>query len=143
MPCAQVLRCATRGMPLGEGVDLALLAQTLRGYTAADCVAVCTEAALRCAAEAVAAVEECGGELGVVASQGFLAALRVEARHVEGAVAVLGPAVLRGLCPELPEVRWEEVGGLQVSGPVAGPAYVPSTIPPRQCTRKRPTTDVT
>ncbi len=115
-PGAQVLRCATHAMPLGAGTDLATLAQRLRGYTAADCVAVCTEAALRCASEAVAATEEADcGDLGHIGSQEFLASLRVEGRHFEAAVGLLGPAVLRGLCPEMPEVRWEDVGGLEVS----------------------------
>ncbi|GAB4820477.1 hypothetical protein N2152v2_007523 [Parachlorella kessleri] len=121
----QVLRCATQSMPLGPSVNLITLAQRLRGHTAADCVAVCTEAALRCASEAVAAAEEAAaaegewgapraGELGqVLSSREFLEGLRVEARHLEAAAAVLGPAVLRGVSPEVPEVAWEDVGGLQ------------------------------
>lgn len=108
----QVLRCATRKMPLGAGVDLAGLAAQLRGYTAADCVAVCTEAAVRCASEAVAAAEA-EGDLEQVASSDWLGALRVERAHFEAAVGQLGPAVLRGLCPELPDVSWEDVGGLE------------------------------
>jgi len=113
-------------MPLGADVNLPTLARRLRGHTAADCVAVCTEAALRCASEAVAAAEAaaaaeewganaCPGELGhVLASREFVEGLRVEARHLEAAAAVLGPAVLRGVSPEVPEVAWEDVGGLQV-----------------------------
>lgn len=124
-------------MPLGPGVCLEQLAHRLRGYTGADVAAVCTEAALRCASEAVAAAESAaGGADGMaeedlsqhLASPKFLASLRVEGRHFEAAVGQLGPAVLRGLSPEVPEVRWEDVGGLQVGGG-SSPAFVPR--PPR------------
>jgi transitional endoplasmic reticulum ATPase len=109
----QVLRCCTQLMPLQEGVELHAVAAQLRGYVAADVAAVCAEAALMCAVEAVHAAEAAGQEAAVDAPE-FLASLQVGPAHFEAAVARLGPAVLRGLAPEIPEISFDQIGGLQV-----------------------------
>ena len=109
----EVLRCCTQRMPLQESVELPAVAAQLRGYVAADVAAVCTEAALMCAVEAVHAAEA-AGQVAAVDAPEFLASLWVGPPHFEAAVARLGPAVLRGLAPEIPEISFEQIGGLQV-----------------------------
>lgn len=127
-----VLRCCTQRMPLAPCVDLPAIAAQLRGYVAADVAAVASEAGLLCAAEAVQAAEA-GGRLAEVGSEGFLAGLLVTAGHFQAAAARLGPSVLRGLSPEVPQVGWDDVGGLQVRAACASSA--PSDAAARQCRR--------
>ncbi|KAI3435528.1 hypothetical protein D9Q98_001594 [Chlorella vulgaris] len=107
-----VLQCCSRHMPLHSDVQLQPIATRLRGFVAADVAAVCAEAALVCAVEAVR-VAEAEGRLEAVQGQAFLAGLAVRAAHFEAAEARLGPAVLRGLAPEVPDTRFEDIGGLQ------------------------------
>ncbi|KAL4458073.1 hypothetical protein ABPG75_012938 [Micractinium tetrahymenae] len=107
-----VLRCCTQRMPLAPCVDLPAVAARLRGYVAADVAAVASEAGLLCAAAAVEAADA-RGRLAEVESEEFLEGLRVTAEQFEAAVARLGPAVLRGLAPEVPEITWDDVGGLE------------------------------
>lgn len=112
---AEVLRCCTARMPLAPGVQVEAVAARLRGYVAADVAAVAAEAALLCAVEAVRAAEAAGRHVpSAVEEPGFLESLRVSSAHFEAAVERLGPAVLRGLAPEVPAVRWDDIGGLQV-----------------------------
>lgn len=112
---AEVLRCCTARMPLAPDVQLDAFAARLRGFVAADVAAVAAEAALLCAAEAVRALEAEGRHVPSALEQPeFLASLQVSAAHFEAAVVRLGPSVLRGLAPEVPAVRWDDIGGLQV-----------------------------
>jgi transitional endoplasmic reticulum ATPase len=54
---AEILRATARNTPLAAGVDLAALAVTLDGYSAADCAALIREAALTAMRESLAATE--------------------------------------------------------------------------------------
>lgn len=110
----EVLRCCTQRMPLAPDVQLAAVAAQLRGYVSADVAAVASEAALACAVQAVHAAET-EGRLADVELPEFLAGLRVTAAHFEVAAAALGPAVLRGMAPDVPDVSFDDIGGLEVS----------------------------
>ena len=114
---AEVLRCCAGRMPLAPDVQLDAVAARLRGFVAADVAAVAAEAALLCAVEAVRAAEAAGRHVPAMLEEpGFLESLRVSAAHFGAAVERLGPSVLRGLAPEVPAVRWDDIGGLQVGG---------------------------
>jgi transitional endoplasmic reticulum ATPase len=54
---AAILRSATRDTPLADGVDLAEVAESLDGYSAADCAALVREAALTAMRESLDATE--------------------------------------------------------------------------------------
>lgn len=123
------MRCVTRRMPLAPDVCLEGVAARLRGYVAADVAAVCSEAALLCASEAVAAAEA-AGRVEAVGEPQFLAGLRVRGEHFEAALARLGPSVLRGLAPEVPDdVSWDAIGGLEVRGGRARPGLAELSLP--------------
>eukprot|EP00887_Chlorella_sp_A99_P001514 scaffold8.g1514.t1 len=110
----EILRCASLGMPLDPAVDLGAFAARLHGHTAADCAAVCTEAALRCAVEVLVAAADAGQlEGGPECWEGMLEGVAVGPAHFEAAAAALGPASLRELAPEVPRVDWSQVGGLK------------------------------
>jgi transitional endoplasmic reticulum ATPase len=71
---AEILRAAARGVPLASDVDLAALAESLDGFSAADCTALIREAAL-------------------VAMRESLDAASVTAEHVASARARLRPSL--------------------------------------------------
>jgi transitional endoplasmic reticulum ATPase len=71
---AEILRAAARGVPLASEVDLAALAESLDGFSAADCTALIREAAL-------------------VAMRESLDAASVTAEHVASARARLRPSL--------------------------------------------------
>ncbi|HEY8534033.1 MAG TPA: AAA family ATPase [Micromonospora sp.] len=52
---AEILRAAARSVPLADDVDLAALAETLEGYSSADCAALIREAALAAMRESLEA----------------------------------------------------------------------------------------
>jgi transitional endoplasmic reticulum ATPase len=54
---AEILKAASRKTPLTEGIDLAEVATTLDGYSAADCAALIREAALTAMRESLEATE--------------------------------------------------------------------------------------
>ncbi|QUQ69536.1 AAA family ATPase [Kutzneria sp. CA-103260] len=60
---AEILRSASRNMPLAADVDLAALAAELDGYSAADCAGLVREAALTAMRESLSAAEVTAGHL--------------------------------------------------------------------------------
>ncbi len=60
---AEILRSASRNMPLAADVDLAVLAAELDGYSAADCAGLVREAALTAMRESISAAEVTAGHL--------------------------------------------------------------------------------
>ncbi|RZS41104.1 transitional endoplasmic reticulum ATPase [Herbihabitans rhizosphaerae] len=54
---AEILRASSKNTPFAEGVDLAVLAESLDGYSAADCAALIREAALTAMRESLDAAE--------------------------------------------------------------------------------------
>jgi transitional endoplasmic reticulum ATPase len=54
---AEILRSASKNTPLASDVDLQALAETLDGYSAADCAALIREAALTAMRQSLAAAE--------------------------------------------------------------------------------------
>src|SRR5690606_25447592 len=52
---AEILRAAARSVPLADDVDLAALAETLDGFSSADCAALVREAALAAMRESLEA----------------------------------------------------------------------------------------
>ncbi|GAA1263377.1 AAA family ATPase [Saccharothrix xinjiangensis] len=60
---AEILRASARNTPLAGDVDLAVLAEELDGYSAADCAALIREAALTAMRESLSATEVTGAHL--------------------------------------------------------------------------------
>src|SRR5712691_4101091 len=104
-----ILDIHTRGMPLTEEVDLEKLAAVTHGFTGADLAALCREAAMVTLRKIMPQIDfdlealpyELLLEL-TVGMEDFLAALR----EVE-------PSALREVFVEVPNVTWEDVGGLE------------------------------
>jgi transitional endoplasmic reticulum ATPase len=104
----EILYVHTRGMPLEESLDLRELAEVTHGYVGADLFALCKEAAMRTLERALPDLdvkEDIPPEVLenlVVTREDFSAALRK-----------IEPSAMREVFVEVPEVRWDEVGGLE------------------------------
>ncbi|MHC1713329.1 MAG: CDC48 family AAA ATPase [Solidesulfovibrio sp.] len=104
----EILEIHSRGMPLSEDVDMSHLADITHGFVGADLEALCREAAMLCLRRLMPDIDlalahipyELLGKLEVHMDD-FLAALR----EVEA-------SAIREVFVEVPDVRWEDVGGL-------------------------------
>jgi transitional endoplasmic reticulum ATPase len=104
----EILQIYARGMPLGEGVDLADLAATTHGFTGADLNALCREAAM---AALRRQLPELSLGSGPVATEALMA-MEVKMPDFREALCEVAPSGLREVSVEVPNVRWDDVGGL-------------------------------
>jgi transitional endoplasmic reticulum ATPase len=104
-----ILEIYARGMPLGEGVDLADLAATTHGFTGADLNALCREAAMAALRRQLPELSLASGPVPYEA----LMAMEVKMPDFREALSEVAPSGLREVAVEVPNVRWDEVGGLE------------------------------
>ncbi|MDI7267481.1 MAG: CDC48 family AAA ATPase [Myxococcota bacterium] len=104
----EILEIHTRGMPLDDGVDLARLAAITHGFVGADLEALCREAAMTTLRTVMPDMDFAGGEPPLE----LLLSLRVTMDHFMSALAEVEPSAIREVFVEVPDVRWEDVGGL-------------------------------
>ncbi|XP_050228443.1 cell division cycle protein 48 homolog [Mercurialis annua] len=105
----EVLRIHTKNMKLTEDVDLGKTAKNTHGYVGADLAALCTEAALQCIREKMDVIdledESIDAEI--------LNSMAVTNEHFDTALGISNPSALRETVVEVPNVSWEDVGGLE------------------------------
>jgi transitional endoplasmic reticulum ATPase len=105
----EILEIHARGMPLAGDVDLGELADAAHGFTGADLGALCTEAGMAAMRRHLP-----GLQFGPTAiSTEVLMAMEVGMTDFTNAVAEVEPSGLREVAVEVPNVRWDEVGGLE------------------------------
>lgn len=104
----EVLAIHTRGMPLAEDVDLDALARTTYGFVPADLSALGREAAMDAVRRILPQVNLREGIPAEV-----LAGLRVCRADFESALKRIQPSALREIMIQVPNVTWEDVGGLE------------------------------
>jgi transitional endoplasmic reticulum ATPase len=104
----EVLQIHTRNMPLAEDVDLRRLSDVTHGYTGADIASLCREAAMKALRRYIPEInleeERIPPETlekMVVKMDDFLSAYRE-----------ITPTAMREVYVEVPQVHWNEVGGL-------------------------------
>ena len=104
----EILGIHTRGMPLGDKVDLDELARTTYGFVGADLAALTREAAI----EAVRRImPRLNLEEGTIPPE-VLDDLSVTREDFMGAIKRVQPSAMREVMVQAPSVRWEDVGGL-------------------------------
>jgi len=105
----EILQIKTRDMRLGTDVDLDLLARNSHGYVGADLQQLCMEAALECIR----------GKMGLIdfdkdsVDKEILDSILVEGKHFDYAMSIVAPSSLRENQVEVPDVHWDDVGGLE------------------------------
>ncbi|MES2098032.1 MAG: CDC48 family AAA ATPase [Pseudomonadota bacterium] len=104
----EILGIHTRGMPLGDKVDLDELARTTYGFVGADLAALGREAAI----EAVRRImPRLNLEERTIPTE-VLDTLAVTREDFLGALKRVQPSAMREVMVEAPRVRWDDVGGL-------------------------------
>ncbi|HEY5596152.1 MAG TPA: CDC48 family AAA ATPase [Candidatus Bipolaricaulota bacterium] len=105
----EILRIHTRGVPLGDEVDLEALAQRTHGFVGADLELLCREAAMKALRRLLPSLDL--GAEGV--PEQALLSLRVERDDFEEALNEIEPSAMREVFVEVPSVHWADVGGLE------------------------------
>ncbi|KAE9612314.1 Cell division cycle protein 48 [Lupinus albus] len=105
----EVLRIHTKNMKLAEDVDLERISKDTHGYVGADLAALCTEAALQCIREKMDVIDL---EDETIDAE-ILNSMAVTNEHFHTALGSSNPSALRETVVEVPNVSWEDIGGLE------------------------------
>jgi len=104
----EILQIHTRGMPLADDVDLDELANHLHGFVGADISALTREAAMNTLRKVL---PEINLEKDAISDE-FLRKLRVLKADFDLALKMIEPSAMREVLMEIPDVKWDDVGGL-------------------------------
>jgi len=107
----EILGIHTRGMPLAPGVDLDALARRTYGFVGADLAALTREAALESVRRIMPKINLEDETL----PPDVLDALSVEASDFEEALKRVQPSAMREVMVEVPNISWDDVGGLDAA----------------------------
>jgi transitional endoplasmic reticulum ATPase len=105
----EILQIKTRDMRLGDDVDLEVLARNTHGYVGADIQQLCMEAALECIRSFVGLIDFDKDQV----DKKILDSIIVEQKHFDYAMGIVAPSSLRENQVEVPDVHWDDVGGLE------------------------------
>ncbi|CAA0832595.1 Cell division control protein 48 homolog E [Striga hermonthica] len=105
----EVLRIHSKNMKLSDDVDLEIIAKDTHGYVGADLAALCTEAALQCIREKMDVIDLEDDSIDAE----ILNSMAVTNEHFHTALGTSNPSALRETVVEVPNVIWEDVGGLE------------------------------
>jgi transitional endoplasmic reticulum ATPase len=104
----EVIEIHTRGMPLSEKVDLGELSEITHGFVGADLEALCKEAAMRVVRRVLPDIktdEEIPKET--------LQKLIVKKDDFKEALKEIQPSALREILVQIPDIKWDDIGGLE------------------------------
>ena len=107
----EILGIHTRGMPLGEGVDLQGLARQTYGFVGADLAALAREAAIETVRRIMPRINL---EEGTIPPE-VLDHMSVTAGDFEQALKRVQPSAMREVMVQVPNVGWDDVGGLDAA----------------------------
>jgi transitional endoplasmic reticulum ATPase len=103
-----ILQIHTRGMPLAQDVDLERLSQITHGFVGADLEALSREAAMNALRKIMPNIDF---QLDEIPYETLLK-LEVTMNDFTEALKEVEPSAIREVFVEVPNVRWEDVGGL-------------------------------
>jgi transitional endoplasmic reticulum ATPase len=105
----EILEIHTRGMPLAADVDLQRLAAITHGFVGADLQAFCREAAMVALRRLLPDIDFSQAQIPF----DKLMALEVTSDDFAAALSDIEPSAIREVFTEVPDVGWEDVGGLE------------------------------
>jgi transitional endoplasmic reticulum ATPase len=105
----EVFRIHTRNMKLDGDVDPEFIAKNTHGFVGADIAALCTEAAMQCIREKMDVIDV---EEETIDAE-VLDSMAVNMEHFKHSMNVSNPSSLRETVVEVPNVSWEDIGGLE------------------------------
>ena len=104
----EILQIHTRGMPLADDVDLEYLASITHGFVGADLEALCKEAAMRALRRIIPEIDF---EKETIPAE-VLNKITVTMNDFLEALKEVEPSAMREVLVEVPNVKWEDIGGL-------------------------------
>ncbi len=104
----EIIEIHSRGMPLNDDVQLNIVADVTHGFVGADLEALCREAAMSALRRLLPEIDFSAAEI----PYERLAALTVTMDDFRAALCEVSPSAIRELFVDIPDVRWEDVGGL-------------------------------
>lgn len=105
----EILRIHTKNMKLSEDVDLVKVAKDTHGFVGADLAQLCTEAGLQCIREKMDIIDIEDDKIDAE----ILNSMSVSNDHFIHALGQTNPSSLRETVVEVPNVSWEDIGGLE------------------------------
>ena len=106
----EILQIHTRGMPLAEDVNLTKVSEFTHGYTGADLEALSREAAMKALRRYLPKIDLEQKRI----PHEVLDQMVVTTEDIMGAFREVTPTAMREVYIETPNVRWDEVGGLEI-----------------------------
>ena len=104
----EILAIHTRGMPVDGSADLDKVARATHGFVGADLEYLAKEAAMGSLRRALPAMDLDGGRIGA----GALEKIRITQADLAAALREVRPSALREVLVQIPDVSWDDVGGL-------------------------------
>ncbi|MDD5699299.1 MAG: CDC48 family AAA ATPase [Victivallaceae bacterium] len=105
----EILEIHTRGLPLADNVSLDKLAEITHGFVGADLEALAREAAMATLRKILPNIDF---ELAEIPYE-TLMALQIDMDNFFEALKEVEPSAIREVFVEVPDIRWEHVGGLK------------------------------
>jgi transitional endoplasmic reticulum ATPase len=105
----EVLQIHTRNMPLDKDVDQERIAAVTHGFVGADLEYLCKEAAMKCLRRLLPELNLHEEKV----SPETLQKLIIQKNDFENAIREIMPSALREVYVEPPDVRWDDIGGLE------------------------------
>ncbi|KAH8582143.1 CDC48 like AAA ATPase [Cryptosporidium sp. chipmunk genotype I] len=105
----EIIRIHTRNMKLAKDVKIDDIAANTHGFVGADLAQLCTEAALCCIREKMDVIDMEDETIDAV----ILDSMAVSQDHFNSALGVCNPSSLRETVVEVPNIKWDDIGGLE------------------------------
>jgi transitional endoplasmic reticulum ATPase len=105
----EILHIHTRGIPLSMDVDMEKLAEITHGFVGADLEALAREAAMTALRKILPQIDFGLAEI----PYELLMSLEVTMDHFLDAMKEVEPSAIREVFVEVPDVKWDDVGGLE------------------------------
>jgi transitional endoplasmic reticulum ATPase len=103
----EILQIHTRGMPLSDNVKLNEIAERTHGFVGADISALAREAAMKALRRYLPQIK-----LDEAVPRELLNSMQVTVYDFEAALLEVEPSAMREVLVEIPEISWNDVGGL-------------------------------
>jgi len=104
----EILQIHTKNMKIDDDVDLETIAKDTHGFVGSDLAQLCTEAAMQCIREKMELIDL---EDETIDAE-VLNLMSVTADHFRYAQQTISPSSLKETVVEIPNVSWDDIGGL-------------------------------
>ena len=104
----EIFQIHTRGMPIEDDVDLNDYADITYGFVGADIMAVCREAAMFALRKILPQIN-----LDEPIPSSIIQELKINNEDFMQAINMIDPSAMREVMVEIPNVNWDDVGGLE------------------------------